>query len=174
MLRSSGWVNSSERLATISSLLRPIIWQKASLTSRTLSSRSRRIVPAMLCSNARRKRCSLFANASAAIASAAMRTRSAAPWVRYGLITAGPSRSLTSSPCMSAASARPCLEDCGDSDQYQDDASSEQVVAPMVLVGVGDIAKEWDRPANPVDVVPLYRQGPRVPDHVRIALGVEL
>ena len=91
-----------------------------------------------------------------------------------GSILAHHRRSRDSSPCMSASSALACFQDCDESDQYQDDASPEQVVAPVVLIGVGDIAEERDRPADPVDVVPLYRQRPRVTDRVRIALGVEL
>jgi hypothetical protein len=74
---------------------------------------------------------------------------------------------------MSSASALACLKDRGYSDQYQDDASPEQVVATVVLIGVVHIAEEGDRPACPVDMGLLYRQGPRVSDRVRIVLGVE-
>jgi hypothetical protein len=57
---------------------------------------------------------------------------------------------------MAAASAWASLQDRGESNQYQDDGNPEQVVATVVLVGVGDIAKERDRPANLVHVASRY------------------
>jgi len=52
-----------------------------------------------------------------------------------------------SSPRMSATAAWACAENRADSDQYQDDACPEQEVATVVLIGVGDVAEERDRPA---------------------------
>jgi hypothetical protein len=48
---------------------------------------------------------------------------------------------------MSATAASACAENRADSDQYQNDASPEQEVATVVLLGVGDVAEERDRPA---------------------------
>jgi hypothetical protein len=48
---------------------------------------------------------------------------------------------------MSATAAWACAENRADSDQYQDDACPEQEVATVVLIGVGDVAEERDRPA---------------------------
>src|SRR5664280_1442477 len=44
----------------------------------------------------------------------------------------------------------------------------------MVLKGDDDIADQGERPAHPVGVAPTYRQGPRVANRVRIALGNDL
>ena len=74
---------------------------------------------------------------------------------------------------MSAASAWTCFEDGEESDDDQDDASPEQEETTVLLIGDGDIADEGDRPANPIHIVSMYRERPRVADRVRIALGVE-
>ena len=89
-------------------------------------------------------------------------------------VGASRSSSPRSPSCMSARSSLSCLKKGDKSDQNQDDSGSYNVIAPMVLIGVGDVAEKRDRPTDPVDVIATDRDCPRVPDGVCIALCVEL